>query len=190
MTLPDQEREKYRRMWTEVPGYRSNSPGERLVPVFVKQAEWEKGDTLIDLGCGTGRAGLELSNLGFNVTLLDITKSAIDPEAQSLPFIEYCLWEPTTLKFAWVYCCDVLEHIPPEHVDAVLDNIAAIAQKGAFLQIALWPEVFGKQIGETLHLTVEPDEWWLEKLRQRWLIDWYAPSGDGRLIVLTGPRKD
>ena len=174
-------------MWTEVPGYRSTSPGEKLVPTFLEVANWRIGDTLVDLGCGPGRAGLELSKAGFNVTLLDITKHAVDPESRGvLPFIESCLWEPTTLRFDWAYCCDVAEHLPPEWVESSLDNIANIARRGAFLQIALWPETWGNKIGETLHLTIKPGRWWLDEIERRWPIAWQETSYDGRLIVLTG----
>jgi hypothetical protein len=85
----------------------------------------------------------------------------------------------------WVYCCDVLEHIPPEHVDASLDAIARLARRGAFLQIALWPENWGRAIKQDLHLTVQSAEWWLERIRQRLTISLVEPSGDGRLICLT-----
>jgi len=200
MITPAQEQEKYRRMWTEVPRYRQNSPGQRLVPLFLKQAAWAKDDTLIDLGCGSGRASMELREAGLKVKLLDITRTSLDPDVNfkvgviGIPFIECCLWLPDVAehgRFDWVYCCDVLEHIPPEHVDAVLDNIHALTTKGAFLQIALWPENFGNYIGEELHLTVESDDWWLEKITQRWPVEYQAPSGDGRLIVLTGaPLED
>lgn len=193
MITAEQEQEKYRRMWTDVLGYRKTSPGERLVPTFLEQADWHKGDTLLDAGCGPGRAGLALRLAGFQVTLLDITEKSVDSESRGiLPFIQGCLWDVKAdliLPFNWVYCCDVLEHIPPEHVDAVLDNLAKLSVNGAFLQIALWEDGWGNKIGETLHLTVRPAEWWLDKILARWSINWQADSGDGRLIVLTGSPR-
>jgi 2-polyprenyl-3-methyl-5-hydroxy-6-metoxy-1,4-benzoquinol methylase len=183
------ERIKYQRMWTEVPGYRTNSPGERLVDTFLSLAQWDKGDWLIDCGSGTGRAAKKLSDAGLNVTMLDITPTATDPDVK-LSFIEACLWDmpefPQRGLYDWVYCCDVCEHLPTEHVDAVLDNLATMTGYGAFLQIAMWPENYGKQIGETLHLTVKPTEWWMEKINKRWEVKRQLDSGDGRLIVLTG----
>jgi SAM-dependent methyltransferase len=187
MTTAAQEQDKYRRIW-EVPGYRVKSPGELLVPTFLQHAEWEKGETLIDLGCGSGRAGFELSKAGLNVTLMDITHNALDVSFSKgqMPFIQHCLWEPPTIHFDWAYCCDVLEHIPPEHVDAVLDNIAHMGFWGAFMQIALWPEGWGDKIGETLHLTIKSASWWREQIEKRWPIEWQETSDDDRLIVLTG----
>lgn len=178
-------------MWTEVPGYRMQSPGQTLVPTFLERALWKSGDTLVDLGCGPGRAGLELSKAGLNVTLLDITKKAVDSEHfGALPFIEACLWEiDGPSSWDWLFCCDVLEHIPPEHVDKVLDNMQVMTAKGAFMNIALWQEHWGSKIGETLHLSIESPHWWAGKVEQRWPIIWREISRDDRLLILTGPPK-
>jgi len=165
VSTEQEEREKYTRIWAH-DDYRKNSPGERLVTYFLKQVKWAPGDSLIDIGCGTGRAGLALSKAGLLVTLFDITRSAVDPAASRLPFVQGCLWEGVpTIPRDWVYCCDVLEHIPTEHVDASLDAIRDVAKRGAFLQIALMPDAWH---GETLHLTVETQDWWVKKLLDRW----------------------
>lgn len=181
------EQTKYRRMWTEVPGYRSTSPGENLVPMFLEQADWKPSDTLIDLGCGPGRAGLALSKAGLDVSLLDITETSrdSDPAIRKLPFVEACLWSHRVWPdFDWAYCCDVLEHIPPERVDGVLRNIAAMIRKGAFLQIALWSDGWGNKIQETLHLTVESAEWWQAKIEAHLGKARYWNTKDGRLVAL------
>jgi hypothetical protein len=187
MNTVEAERVKYSRMWLEVPGYRTNSPGERLVPKFLELAQWEKDDSLIDCGSGTGRASKLLSDAGFDVTMLDLVSESTDPGI-TLPFIEACLCHFVD-KFDWVYCCDVLEHIPTEHVDEVLDNLAAMTGYGAFMQIAMFHDGFGQMIDDTLHLTVQPAEWWMEKINKRWQVNHQLDSGDGRLIVLTGEAK-
>lgn len=192
MITREQEAGKYRRMWTEVAAYRSNSPGERLVPTFLDWASWQKGESLIDLGCGTGRASVQLQRAGFDVTCLDITPDSLDSKVRgampglSMDFIEGCLWSlPPMKRRDWVFCCDVLEHIPPEHVDATLDAIARLTRRGAFMQIALWQDSFGSHINETLHLSVNNAGWWLERIKRRLTIVRTDPSGDGRLICLT-----
>jgi SAM-dependent methyltransferase len=183
----EQEKDKYERMWA-IDDYRCHSPGQRLVKTFLELAEWQPGDTLIDLGCGTGRATIELQTAGLFVYAYDITEKCLDAEVRGkIPFIQGCLWEmDLASKKDWIFCCDVMEHIPPEHVDAVLDRIARITKKGAFFQIALWPDGFGSRIGETLHLTVMRAEWWLEKIQKKFHVKQEAGSGDGRLICLTG----
>ena len=164
MSTEQEEREKYVRIWAH-DDYRANSPGERLVPYFLKSVRWAPGDSIIDIGCGTGRAGLALSKAGLLVTLFDITRSAVDPAASRLPFMEGCLWEVPIFPRDWGYCCDVLEHIPTEYIDTSLDAIKEATKRGAFLQIALFPDEWH---GENLHLTVEDQDWWVKKLLDRW----------------------
>jgi 2-polyprenyl-3-methyl-5-hydroxy-6-metoxy-1,4-benzoquinol methylase len=183
------EREKYRKIWTQVPDYRCTSPGEKQVATFLKSAQWDKGDTLIDCGAGTGRASKLLSKAGLNVLMLDITPCATDDKID-LPLVVACLWAmPFKQRFDWVYCCDVLEHIPTEHVDATLDNLATMTGFGAFLQIALFNDGFGRMIGQTLHLTVKPAAWWLEKIAARWHVKSWTVNDGSYLVAMTGETK-
>jgi hypothetical protein len=126
----------------------------------------------------------------LHVTQMDITATALDPEvrALNLPFLEASLWEmPLLFKFDWIFCTDVLEHLPTDKVDDALDALAKITGKGAFLQIALFADGMGYDIGEKLHLTVKPSAWWKEKIERRWFTTNYAV--DGRLTTLTGAAK-
>ena len=183
------EREKYRKMWTEIPGYRTNSPGEKLVDTFLDHAQWAKGDTLIDCGSGTGRAAKRLDQAGLTVLMLDICRESTDVDNR-LPFVTACLWDmPFNQRFDWVYCCDVLEHIPTERVDKVLDNLAAMTGYGAFMQIALFADGFGQRIGQTLHLTVKPADWWLEQINARWEIKSSTIEEGRYLVILTGEAR-
>ena len=185
----EREREKYRKMWLEVPGYRTNSPGEKLVAKFLELAQWDKGDTLIDCGSGTGRAAKRLNEAGLTVLMLDICRESTDVDNR-LPFVTACLWDmPFKQRFDWVYCCDVLEHIPTERVDEVLDNLKAMTGYGAFMQIALFPDGFGQRIGQTLHLTVKPADWWLERIEKRWQIKTWEIEEGRYLIALTGEAR-
>ncbi len=183
MITTESERLKYRKMWTEVPGYRVRSPGELLVPMFLELASWTPGDTLLDVGSGPGKASIKLQEAGLDVTMLDISKEGPVPEATGIPFVEACLWElPLDLEyFDWIYCCDVLEHIPEYQVDVVLGGLASVMSKGAFFQIAMFPH---KVAGETLHLTLKPADWWKERLTKYYKIGREEVTSDRRLICL------
>jgi hypothetical protein len=63
---------------------------------------------------------------------------------------------------------DVLEHIEPECLDDVLDDMKRCTLKGVFLSVSL--VTAGKTLpdGRNAHLIVEPIEWWLPKLMARW----------------------
>lgn len=180
MTL-DAERDKYTRMWA-VPDYRVYSPGAR----YARQAYYffqpEPGDSLLDLGCGTGRASAYFATRGLNVTLVDFVSSAV--EVVGLPFVEACLWElPDTLQADFTFCVDVLEHIPPERVATVLSAIRGSTRKRAFLQIATRPDKFGAAIKETLHLSVHDADWWRDQFASHFTdVRCEADPGECRLF--------
>ena len=185
MITTESERLKYSKIWTEVPSYRVRSPGELLVPYFLRWASWTAGDTLLDAGSGGGKASIKLQEAGLTVTMLDISKEGPAPEAKGIPFIEACLWElPGNLRaYDWIYCCDVLEHIPEEKVDLVFGGLANRMIKGAFFQIAMFPSTCNCT-GDTLHLTLKPENWWLERLTKYWKIGREEVTADRRLICL------
>lgn len=161
-TLHEQELAKYQKIWKRAE-YRQWSPGEAAVPTFIANLPWEKGDTVIDLGCGTGRAGASLADRGLSVTLLDFCADAL--EVASLPFITANIWRlPRELQCDWIFCVDVMEHIPEEKVKDSIRGMAGMAKRGGFLQIALFEDGCGSLIGEKLHMTVKPMAWWLVQI--------------------------
>lgn len=161
---PNPEIAKYKKAW-DIDDYRRWSPGERCVPLFLETAKPKDGATFIDWGCGSGRAGLAAHKAGLDVTLIDFADNCLDPEVREAlgdKFVEHDLTKRIHRKSDYGMCCDVMEHIPPEDVDKVLDNILSNSQH-VFFQISTVPDHFGKQVGEPLHLTVEDYQWWLRK---------------------------
>lgn len=162
--LKEREAAKYSHVWQH-PNYRKWSPGEDLVETFVRACAVERGSRIIDFGCGSGRAAKALAMRGYDVLAVDHTLDCLDAGLR-VPFCLACLWDLPKLEPAdWGYCTDVMEHIPPEKVDAVLTGIAANVKQGAFFNISFEPDDFGSRlIGSPLHLTVRPSEWWAESL--------------------------
>lgn len=163
-SLEDRESIKYQRMWS-IPDYRKHSPGEKLVASFIDSCEVGPRARIIDFGCGSGRATKMLVECGYDVLGIDFAHNCLDDGAD-VPFICANLWSlPPDIKPAdWGYCCDVLEHIPPEKVDDVIASIADLVMTGAFFNISFRRDDFGTCIGETLHLTVRPQQWWCDQL--------------------------
>lgn len=180
--IADIEEDKYKRMWAN-PHYRLCSPAERHgVDDFLKAFDFKgEGHPVADYGCGSGRATLALRNMGFIMLAVDITEHCFDdavkpfvvcddfPDTGDKPvdgiepigFYKRALWDmhgvPPTDFFL---CCDVMEHIPEEKVDAVLKEIAKKTIVGGFFAISTREDSHGKRIGEVLHLTVKDAEWW------------------------------
>lgn len=158
----EQERNKYRRMW-ERESYRERSPGLRHLRQALNWLRPSAGASFTDWGCGTGAALERLAELGFAARGVDIADNCY---TGALPFVEACLWDlPADLEATdYGFCADVMEHIPPAYVQPVLDGIAARTHAACYFQIALFDDDMGKAIGETLHLSVFPHEWWRRRV--------------------------
>jgi hypothetical protein len=81
-----------------------------------------------------------------------------------------CLWHDlrglTVGPFEWVYCTDVLEHIPTAFTMLVVSRLLEVAEEGVFLSVSFVPDQMGVWIGETLHETVQPFTWWRDALNE------------------------
>lgn len=169
------EREKYTRLWREHDDYRTVSFGDQLVGPFLALTGANPGQSLVDVGCGTGRAALKFATLGLDTTMIDLSPLALDSDVRAaldapelpLDFHEACLWRDwaSHIDADYAYCCDVLEHIPIEFTMLVVANCLTAAPT-AFLHINFDPDHFGQVIGDTLHLTVKPFVWWRDRLAE------------------------
>lgn len=175
------EQEKYQRMWAH-DAYRVTSPGEECVDTFLNVC---KPDGLvIDFGCGTGRAALKIKEYGCAVRLIDFTDNSRDPRAIHLSFAQHDLNEPLNFKAKWGYCTDVMEHISPENVETVISNIMGCV-KTAFFQISTVPDNMGAIIGQQLHLTVRPHDWWRSTIEDLgYIVEWERSQDIASMFVV------
>jgi len=160
------EREKYRAVW-QFPEYHVYSPGLENVDRFISVIKPPPGSTLIDIGAGACVAGLELKRRGLDVWWLDLTDAAVPEEVDRRRFIEAPLWSNwgwyRPLGWDYGFCCDVMEHIPPEYTMLCIDRILSKCRT-VWFQVAFLPETFGHLIGDKLHLTVQPFSWWRDRI--------------------------
>lgn len=190
MTLTEQETQTYSDALA-LPHYGDFSPGERYADLFASLAT--PGATVLDAGCGTGKGMIALAARGFQVTGCDLTASGLVAEAKQFLIHEgVSLWRPLPMRnpggawrrhqmpYDYVYCTDVLEHIPPQFTMLVITRLLAAASRGVFLSISLVPDSFGVWVGHSLHQTVRRYDEWLRDLRE------LATVTDARDLGVTG----
>lgn len=129
--------------------------------------------TVLDYGCGSGTLAPAIAGR-FEVREYDPGV----PGKDALP-------APADLLVA----TDVMEHIEPEALDAVLAHMAALAGKGVFLAVATGPASARLPDGRNAHLIVEPAAWWLAKLLETWPNGLSEPYARGITFRATKSRQ-
>jgi hypothetical protein len=107
--------------------------------------------SILDYGCGEGSLGtaLRAAPLGLEVREYDPAM----PGKDQLP-------APADL----VVCTDVLEHVEPAKLDAVLEHLAGLTRICCLAVIATRPASKVLKDGRNAHLTVESAAWWTARL--------------------------
>jgi 2-polyprenyl-3-methyl-5-hydroxy-6-metoxy-1,4-benzoquinol methylase len=168
--IAEKERIKYEKVWTTIEAYNQSSPGLDLADKAIELMNAYGCKSVLDVGCGTGKATIKFNAWGLHAVGVDITRKGLDKDlADIIPFNQSCLWDMAEYisPYDATYCIDVMEHIPEEKVEAVIDNLADRCNKIAIFQIAMFQDRFGELIGERLHLTVKTKDWWEKKILRR-----------------------
>lgn len=162
------ERAKYEKMWA-LPAYRDDDATAHAQAARAA-LPMRPGESVIDFGAGAGYASAALLDAGFRVLAVDIAANALAPPiAARVPLLLASLWDlPVALAADWGFCSDVMEHVPPDRVDDVLATIRRTTRRATYFSISLRPDGCGVLIGEALHLTVQPLDWWTARLGRQW----------------------
>ena len=149
------EHEKSKYVWLAEhrgPGYGSSNHAYKSGAIqYVKDPEYT-----VDFGCGdngflreSGLAGvgIDFVNQGADI-IAGMHDVPVEDDVADL-----------------VTSFDALEHLLPEEVDEVLQEMQRVAKTGADLifTICSQPSVI-KAFGENLHPTVQPPSWWIETI--------------------------
>ena len=106
--------------------------------------------TILDYGCGQG-----FFKMAFEINSR-IKISEYDPAIIG----KNILPKPADL----VICTDVLEHVEPEKIDAVLKHIKRLMVKAGYFTIALCPTKEFLPDGRNAHVLLKTIDWWLLKI--------------------------
>lgn len=104
---------------------------------------------------------------------------------------QYIPYDPAVEKYAetpepaeMVACIDVLEHIEPELLDNVLNDLERVTECIGFFSIHCGPAGKVLQDGRNAHLIQKPMEWWLPKLWERFEVQNFAKTEQGFDVVV------
>lgn len=106
--------------------------------------------TALDYGCG--KATLDLPGI-----------KRYDPAIKGMDKAP----EPADL----VVCTDVLEHVEPEFLDNVLDDLRRVTKDVLLVAVSTKPAKKVLPDGRNAHLIVKPAEWWEAKLAERFHVE-------------------
>lgn len=172
MNISETYRELNRKLHADNANYGAGDSTSCWYPLVAEYALMLGATSILDYGSGKSRMGHTLSHM--MVIPYDPAVPGIDapPEEHDL-----------------VVSLDVLEHIEPECLDEVLDDIQRCAKKGVFLTVNMQPAIKVLADGRNAHLIQEPIEWWLPKLMARWDLLAVKQNGHGFDFLFTGLAK-
>lgn len=146
--------------------------GGKWAPIVINLADSLKARSVLDYGCGRGLLKQEITKVDPH-GYLDVRE--YDPAILAKSGAP----EPADL----VYCGDVMEHVEPECVASVFDDIKQLAILGVLFVIATRPA--GKTLpdGRNAHLIVADSEWWLPQILSRWELDSFKRMGEMAFVA-------
>jgi hypothetical protein len=171
--------EEYRKMQEELhknPNYGGASVQyASVVAEILKQVHVPE---LLDYGAGKGRLGETLKQLMPNLPRI----RHYDPARPE--------WAATPQPAPFVTCIDVLEHIEPELLDNVLDDLRRVTIGKGFFTVHTGPAIKVLADGRNAHLIQQPPAWWLPKFLSRFDLVVFQRVSQGFWVVVQAKGID
>lgn len=171
MLITEEYRATQRELHERHPGYGSAST------VFAQ----------VVAGIARSRGVSELLDYGAGKCRLQNALRRLNVELDYHPFepaFEHLAAPPEPREM--VACIDVLEHVEPDCLDDVLDDLKRVTKRLAFITVHTGPAVKFLPDGRNAHLTQRPASWWLPKLCARFEPLLVHPTENG-FFTLLGP---
>ena len=141
-------------MHSEKPSY--GTSGKTWAKAVSTLCTHRKYNTILDYGCGKMTLSKELQKLNPRILV-----TGYDPAIPGKDQKKFC---------DLVVCTDVLEHVEPEYLDAVLDDLT-VWGKELYTVIHCGPALKMLPDGRNAHLIQERYQWWLNKLIPRFQLE-------------------
>lgn len=165
--------EEYRRMQEEL--HRNPNYGVASVqyaPMVAEVLKQVGAAELLDYGAGKGRLGETLKTLMPDPPQV----RHYDPARPE--------WAVTPQPAPFVACIDVLEHIEPDLLDNVLDDLRRVTAGHGFFTVHTGPAVKVLADGRNAHLIQQPPAWWLPKFLSRFDLVVFQRMPQGFWVVV------
>jgi hypothetical protein len=151
----------------------------QYAPMVAKMIDQHEVNELLDYGAGSR---------------LTLIKTIAEQRLVARKF-NYRAYEPAVEMYAktpepaeMVACIDVLEHIEPECLDDVLNDLKRVTKRLGLFTVSTVPAGKTLQDGRNAHLIQEPAEWWLPKITDRFTLQTFQRNRGG-FIVLVSPLE-
>jgi len=171
--------ERYRDQQSQMHADLANPYGvasAQYAPMVAKIINSNSVNELLDYGAGSR---------------LTLIKTIAENRLVSRKF-DYRAYEPAVEMYAkppepaeMVACIDVLEHIEPECLDDVLDDLKRLTNKIGFFTVSTGPANKTLPDGRNAHLIQEPAEWWLPKITDRFMLQTFQRAPGGFMVLVS-----
>jgi hypothetical protein len=141
-------------------------------PLVAQTLERAQAGELLDYGAGKGRLATALQE----IVKRPLKVHHYDPAIPQ--------WAATPQPCSFVACIDVLEHIEPELLDNVLDDLKRVTAGLGVFTVHCGPAVKVLTDGRNAHLTQQPVEWWSARLGERFDVVSTSPLPEGACFVV------
>jgi len=143
-----------------------------FAPLVAQVARANGVRQLLDYGAGKGRLAETLpQHLKEPVVV-----TPYDPAIEA--------WSATPQPADMVTCIDVLEHIEPDCLDAVLDDLKRVTRRIGLFTVHTGPAVKVLADGRNAHLIQQPPSWWLPRLMERFELIAFNKMEQGFWVVV------
>jgi hypothetical protein len=156
------ERAKFDELWQTLPEYAADCVGSNVTN-FIEIVKPEPPASILDVGCGSGGAGMELAKLGFDVSWSDISSVSINGIDRER-FHHMPLWElPLGKSYDYGYCFDVMDSIPIEFTMLAVFKLTMVC-KVTYYNICLVPKpTMDQKFGRPVQASVMSFNWWRDR---------------------------
>lgn len=154
--------------------YEYGVASKHYAPIVAKVMNQYGVTELLDYGCGRGALAQTL--MAKKMVEHAFRVQHYEP---SMPH-----WAAAPEPTEMVACIDVLEHIEPDLIDNVLDDLRRCTKSIGAFTVSTEPAMKTLDDGRNAHLIIQPSAWWLPKIQQRFDLQVFQRLPDGFLVLV------